>query len=264
MQFQLTQNNYYSAEANNAYWSASFVKQMLDCPARAMAELSGEYCPEPSVALLVGSYVDTYFEGTLEEFKEQHPELYKKNGELKSDFIKAEAMIKRASSDPTFMAYMEGEKQRIFTGTIGGVPFKAKFDVYRPGVLIADLKTCKDMEPVYKPGEGKLSFAEAWNWPLQLAIYQELERQNSKDGIKLPTFLNVVTKQDPPDIAVIEVPQHVLDTEMEVLLEKLPYLDAIRSGIIEADRCEKCAYCRASKKLDGAISLDNFIEFEGD
>ena len=40
---QLTAENYYSIEANNAYMSASFVKSMLNCESMAIAELRGEY-----------------------------------------------------------------------------------------------------------------------------------------------------------------------------------------------------------------------------
>lgn len=117
---RLTKKNYHSKEANRAYWSASFVKAMLRCPAAAMA-MEPE---EPSTALLVGSYVDAFFEGTLDSFKADHPELFKRDGTLKADYLQAEEMIERARSDKVFMEYMQGRKQIIKTGTIGGLPFK--------------------------------------------------------------------------------------------------------------------------------------------
>lgn len=250
---KLTSRNYYSREANEAYWSASFVKAMLDCPNRAMAELRGEYERKSNTALLVGSFVDSYFEGkkSFDKFVTEHFEIINsRTGELKKDYQQAADMIDRAKSDPIFMEFMRGRKQKIFTGEIGGIPFKCKLDVYLPGKRIVDLKTVRDFEPMYRKEEGRLSFAEYWRWPLQMAIYQHLE------GNKLPCYLACITKQDPPDIAIIEIPQHVLDTEMEILLSQLPYLDAIRQGIIEPDRCESCAWCRDTKKLTGAISLD--------
>lgn len=251
---QLTAENYYSIEANNAYMSASFVKSMLNCESMAIAELRGEYERPKGQALMVGSYVDSYFDGTLDLFRAQHPEIFKRDGSLKSEYIKADQMIVRAEQDTVFMDFMDGEKQRIFTGNIDGIPFKAKFDVYLPGKRIVDLKTTKDMEPMYKPGEGRLTFAEYWNWPLQMAIYQKLE------GNHLPCYLAVITKEEPPSIEVIEIPQHVLDTEMQILKDKLPYFDAVRQGLIEPERCEHCAYCRKTKRLTGAISLDEFTE----
>lgn len=255
---RLTAKNYYSPEANQAYWSASFVKSMLDCPARAMAELNGSYERRNSTALLVGSFVDSYFEGnkSFDAFVSGHPEIVNsRTGEFKADFSKALNMIERARSDKTFMEFMKGRKQKIFIGEIGGIPFKCKLDVYAKGKRIVDLKTVKDFSPMYREGEGRLSFAEYWRWPLQMAIYQHIE------GNKLPCYLACITKQETPDIAVIEIPQHILDTEMEFLMSKLPYLEGIRMGILEPDRCESCEYCRKTKKLTGAISLDELIDF---
>ena len=245
---RLTKKNYHSEEANRAYWSASFVKAMLRCPAAAMA-MEPE---EPSTALLVGSYVDAYFEGTLDTFREDHPELFKRDGTLKADYLQAEEMIERARSDKVFMEYMQGRKQVIKTGTIGGLPFKIKMDVYKKGKRIVDLKTTRNTEPVYKPGEGWVTFADAWEWPLQLAIYQAVE------GNRLKCFLNVITKENPPDLALIEISQEHLDAELQRLLDKLPYLDAIKSGIIEPPRCGRCAYCRRTKKLSGPVSLADY------
>lgn len=254
---QLTQNNYHSLEANQRYYSANQIKSFLDCPARTMAELSGEYTRPYSQALLVGSYVDAYFDGMdeFERFISEHPKIFKRDGSLKAEYVKADEMIARALQDEVFMEFMHGEKQVIKTGLILGYPFKIKMDVYKPGERIVDLKTAKDMQPMYKPEHGRVSFAEFWNWPLQMAIYQAVE------GNQLPTYLNVITKESPVDLAVIEIPQHHLDAEMEILAEKLPYFDAIKSGIIEPPRCEKCAFCRETKKLTGAISLDDLIEY---
>ena len=251
---KLTSQNYYSKEADQAYFSSSQVKSFLDCPARTMAEIRGEYTRPESTALLVGSYVDAYFEGTLDTFLAEHPEVVKRDGTLKAEYLKADDMIQRAMQDEVFMSYMVGDKQTIKTGTVLGHPFKAKFDVYKPGQRIVDLKTVKDFEPLYKPEFGRVSFAEYWNWPLQMAVYQAIE------GNQLPVYLACITKQDPPDIAVIEIPQHQLDAEMAVLAEKMPYFDAIKTDVIEPPRCGKCAYCRATKRLDGAVSLDELAE----
>ncbi|MGN0568525.1 MAG: PD-(D/E)XK nuclease-like domain-containing protein [Acutalibacteraceae bacterium] len=252
--FSLDVDNYYTPEANQAYWSASFVKSMLQCPARAIAELNGEYSRPATSALLIGSYVDAYFEGSIEKFKSEHPEIMKRDGTLKSEFRLANNMISRAEEDELFCEFMQGEKQVIKTGQIGGLPFKCKIDVYRPGERIVDLKTVKDMQPMYKPEQGKLSFVEYWNWSLQMAIYQAIE------GNSLPCYLAVITKQEPSDIAVIEIPQAILDAEMEVLLSKLPYFDAMRQGVIEPERCGECEYCRATHKLDKPTNLYEIIE----
>lgn len=254
--FKLTHANYHSVEANNAYWSASLIKSFLDCPARTVAELNGEYVRESTASLMIGSYVDAAFDkkGSLDTFKAEHPELFKKDGSLKAEYVRADAMIERAKSDPVFVEFMKGRKQVIRTGELFGVPFKCKLDVYKRGERIVDLKTVKDFKPIYIPGQGKVNFAEAWHWTLQMAIYQAIE------GNHLPCYLACITKEDPPDIAIIEIPQETMDAELAWLADKIEEFKAVKAGIIEPDRCESCRYCRASKKLTGPTNLDWFNE----
>ena len=96
---QLTASNYYSKEANLFFFSASQVKDFLKCEAYAMAKLEGRWVEPPSTAMLIGSYVDSYFEGTLEDFKARTPEIFKKDGTLKSDYVKAEKIIEKVTND---------------------------------------------------------------------------------------------------------------------------------------------------------------------
>ena len=88
-----------------------------------------------------------------------------------------------------------------------------------------------------------------------MAIYQAVE------GNRLPCYLAVVTKEDPPDLAVVEIPQNILDAEISRLLDVLPKLDAMKQGIIPAPRCECCAYCRRTKKLTEPVPLTAFIDY---
>lgn len=262
--FKLTRDNYHGIEANLNYWSASFVKEMLSCESRAMAELSGEYERPKTEALMVGSYVDAAFEssGAFNRFRAEHKDdIQRKDGKLRAEYAKADEMIKRAKSDPTFMRFMQGRHQVVMTATLFGVPFKARFDVLRDSwkvddKRIVDLKTVRDFKPQYKPGEGLLNFASAWNWPLQMAIYQAIYEK--RKGQKLPVYLACISKEDPPDIAVVRIPQEQIDAEMDFLTEKMERFKAVRSGIIEPERCENCAWCRMSKKLNGPIDLDMF------
>ena len=79
----LTDENYFSKEMNMKYMSASQFKDFLKCPACAMAKLKEEWKQEKTTALMVGSYVDASYEGTLDIFKAKNPEIFKKDGELK-------------------------------------------------------------------------------------------------------------------------------------------------------------------------------------
>ena len=73
---KLTQRNYYSRKASLEYMSVSQWKAFYKCPASALAEIKGKYKREKTTALLVGSYVDSYFEGTLPKFIKQNPEVF--------------------------------------------------------------------------------------------------------------------------------------------------------------------------------------------
>ena len=136
----LTNENYFSPESNLEYLSVSQYKDFIGtmgkvgCEAQAMAKLDGEWgFNNKSTALLVGSYVDSHFEGTLDLFKAQNPEIFLKNGGLKSDYKKAEEIINRIERDEVFMQYMSGEKQVIMTAELFGSPWKIKIDSYHPG-----------------------------------------------------------------------------------------------------------------------------------
>ncbi|MDE6501040.1 MAG: PD-(D/E)XK nuclease-like domain-containing protein [Ruminococcus sp.] len=242
--------NYYSPENAVKYMSVSQYKIFADCEAKAMAEIAGEFRTETTNAMLIGSYVDAWFEGTLDTFREVHPEIFLKNGGLKADFIQAETLIKRISSDDEFMKYMSGEKQKIFTGTIAGIQFKGKIDSYHAGKCIVDLKVMRDFESVWKNGR-KSHFIEAWGYDIQGAVYQELVFQTT--GKKLPFVICAITKEKVPDIAILNVPQHRLDYCLEIVKKYAPHFDEIKKGLVTAERCGKCDFCKATKKLDGAV-----------
>ncbi len=240
----LNNDNYYSSEANQEYMSVSQYKSFQKCGAAAMAELKGEWKQPATAALLIGSYVDAWFEGTLDEFRAQHPEMFKKDGSLKATYEIAEKVIQRVQKDRTFMRYMAGEKQRILTAPMFGTLWKIKIDSYHPDKIV-DLKVMRSMERVM----GK-SFVEHWGYDLQMAIYAAVE------GNDLATYLAVATKQDPVDIEIVSVPKW---RRVEVLNEverDMPRILAVKSGATPARRCGVCAYCRATKEIIEPIDFE--------
>ena len=252
----LTQRNYFSKKANMEYMSVSQYKAFKKCPACAMAEIKGKYKREQSTALLVGSYVDAYFEGTLDKFINKNPGIYTKQGALRSEFIQADETIKRLEKDKLFMQYMNGRKQVIMTGEISGVPVKVKIDVLHDDKIV-DLKYVKDFEPIYDDEEGYMSWYEYWGYDFQGGVYQEIVRQNT--GEKLPFFLNAATKEKIADFDVFGIPQKTLDYQLEKAKAGIVRFDAIKKGIIEADRCGKCAYCKSTKVLTEPVMLDDWM-----
>lgn len=268
--FVLTPENYYSREANMAYVSVSQYKDFngttgkVGCEAEAMAKLKGEIAETQTTPMLVGSYVDAYFEGTLPTFVAQHPEIIssrgKSAGELKTEYKQAEIMIARAIKDETFMRYMEGDKQVIMTGEISGVPVKIKIDSC-DGNRITDLKTVRSItETFYAKDLGqRLNFCEWWGYDLQAAVYREVYRQNTGDT--LPFYICAISKDKTdniphPRIKVIEIPPMVMDEKLVEVQRNISKIQMIKEGIIEPLRCEVCDYCADTEILVSPVSMD--------
>ena len=251
----LTAANYYSAEANRTYMSVSQFKAFSACQSSALAEINGEFVRESSPAQLVGSYVDSYFEGSLDQFRTEHPEIFKRDGTLKAEYVQAEAIIKRIERDPLFVEYLTGSKQTIMTGVINGVEVKIKADVFN-GDRIVDLKIMRDFEPVYVPDKGRVPWFEGWGYDVQGAVYQEVVRQNT--GKQLPFYLAAATKEKAPDIDIVHIQQKYLDFALESFAADVVMFDGIKKGFLESERCEKCDYCKNTKVLAAPTEADEF------
>jgi len=255
---QLNEMNYFSHEADMEYFSASQIKSFKKCEAMTMAQLNGLYLRETSTALMVGQYVDAALTGDLDEWCGCHPEIKKRDGSLKAEFMQASEMVGRANRDELFMDYMKGDHQMIVTADLfGAYPFKAKLDVLGDGRIV-DLKTVRDFSPVYLPGQGRVDFATAWDWPLQMAIYQRMVYAHI--GKKLPCYLAVITKETPPDIRIVQIEQERMDAEIAWLEQMMPRFEAVKSGVIDPERCECCAWCRQSRVLMGPELLGDMEE----
>ena len=262
---KVTAKNYYSDKINQEYISVSQYKDFFGtlgykgCENQALAKIKGEYKEEPSTALLVGSYVDSYFEGTLDKFKEEHPEILKKDGTLKSEYIKADLMIERCKRDTKFMQYMSGEKQVIMTGELFGSKWKIKMDSYLPGKAIVDLKTVDDMyKAIYTKESGKLNFIQARGYDFQLAVYQKIVEMNT--GQKLPCFIAAVDKKEKPAIEIISLSQGELDGTLAGLQIGIERIKKIKSGEVQPDKCGRCDWCKDTKIIQKPISMSALLE----
>ena len=266
---KVTAENYYSSETQLTYMSASQFKSFQRCEAAALAELEGRYIRPKTTSMLVGGYVDAHFSGEMEQFQAQNPELFRRDGTLKSEFVHAEDIIIRMERDYLYALLMSGRKQVILTGKIGNVPYKAKLDcllgadtcqeiVRRfPGAekalgfcdgAIVDQKVMASLDDVWSEDAwGKIPFARAWGYDIQGAIYQALE------GHMLPFILAVGTKEAEPNLAALYIP----DQELEAKLKEVEYLSpryqSIKNHEIEPVGCGKCPYCRSQKKLTEII-----------
>ena len=234
---KLTESNYYSKEADKAYMSVSQFKSFLDCEARTMAKLNGEYAEEGNnTALLVGSYVDSSIEGTLDKFKEENPQIFTQKGELKADFKKAEELVRLIKENELFQKFLSGEKQVILTFELFGIWWKIKMDSFVRDICITDLKTARNTEGIVK-----------WRYDYQGTIYQKGVELNGL-GI-LPFYLAVATKEDIPDLNIFQIPQSTLDLALMEVEENLPHIMEVKSGKIAPTRCEKCDYCKKTRQV---------------
>ena len=245
----LTSSNYYTPEANKEFWSVSMFKAFDKCEASGLAQVRGQYEREETDSLLIGSYVDAYFTGSIDEFVGEHADvMFKKNGELYAKYEHANRVINTVECQPLMVEFLEGQHQVIRTGKLFDVDWKIKMDVFN-GERIVDLKCVKDFEPMYKDGFGKMDWISYWGYDIQGAVYQKIEQISSGRSEPLPFYIVAVTKEKVPDVAVIQIPQHILDTALKVVEAKIDRFDLIRNGDIEPMRCERCEYCKQTKVL---------------
>ena len=265
---EITDDNYYDDEINQNYMSFHMWLSLhgcdgvLKCEAKTMAEMKHEYVDEEEddTALLIGSYVDAVLagdDGELDKFKDAHPEIFvsrgENKGELKATYKMAEKMIERCQKDELFMGFMAGEKQRIFTAELWGIPFKCKIDSYMPfgKPIIVDLKTTRDMHKTFfRPDIGHIDFVSYYGYIYQLALYREIVK--AVTGVSCKCYICAVSKGKHPDIQPIEVDDFSLDSaidEIERSIKFSPLVD-VWQGTAEPTRCESpsCPYCLDTKK----------------
>lgn len=264
---KVTSKNYYDPHIQMAYMGATQFKAFQKCEAAALATLRGEWAEKKTVALLVGGYVDAYFSGELDQYKEENPEIFSSRYpyDLKKDYKVADKIIERMKRDRLYMLLMSGRKQVIRTGFIAGVPFKIKIDVLlnaeqsRQVVeqfpetapimgmcdgAIVDQKLMANFDSVWSPGDqARIPFVEYWGYDTQGAIYQEIE------GNMLPFIINAGTKEDEPNLCAFYISDADLAAKLAEVEDQAPHYQAIKEGREEPRRCEHCDYCRATKRL---------------
>lgn len=257
---KLSAENYYSQEANIKYMSVSQFKDFngtygkVACEFEAVEKMYERWNPEKSTALLVGGYVDAYFEGTLDTYKKENPSIFTQKGDLKADYKKADKVIARIERDKYFMKFLSGEKQAIMTGKLFGTEWKIKMDSYIPDVAIVDLKVMSSITDLkWVRDLGYLDFVRYWGYDIQGAVYQKIVEINT--GKKLPFFIAAATKEDEPDIRIIQITQNYLDEALNVVQLNLPWVLRVKSGEVTPDRCELCDCCRYNRVLTKPISI---------
>ena len=273
---ELTEQNYYTTEMDLKYCSASQWKDFCGCPAipgceaRTMAKLKGEYEPEVTTALLVGSILDALWENDDPEYiAERFPDCISSRGatkgQLKAEYNVAIQMYQRTLKEPKFCQYMSGNKQTIMTGVIEGLPFKIKIDSFIEGKAIVDLKTTRTLDRdfrIFIPDSGeKLTWFRGYGYDIQLGIYREIVRQNTGDTLRC--YLAAVDKEKHPMCDVIELPDKMLTEALDLVKRNCKKIIMLKGGEIEPIRCEhsSCDYCRDTHECQ-VLSADEFETHE--
>ena len=251
----LNNDNYFSQEANQRYMSCSQYLQFTRCPAAAMAEIKGEYQRPDTAALLHGQYIDAYISGELDDFLADNPKLISSRGatkgQLKAEYRDLQRVIDRFESDKFFMDHLQGDKQVIVTGRIGQADFKGKIDILHADRIV-DFKAVRDFADIWDQAKSlRVPFVEYWGYDVQAAIYQELIRQTT--GERRPVFIAAVTKEPVPDLAVLSIPDEVLEVKLQEITYWSGAFAEIKSSSQPAERCGKCDYCKSTKVLTEAI-----------
>lgn len=275
-----------------------------------------------STALLIGSYVDAYVEGTLTEFVKNNPDVFssnatdeqkcaiefitnnfvqngfneilpqfaKKDGELKkgisdkafvqaildstellerlkitfpnldkpqlkSEFKLAEEICNFIDKDPRLQKFLGGQKQVVMTGEISNVPFKIMMDSYDEGIAISDLKV---MRSVTDSNGNFVDFITPWKYDVQLACYQEVVYQNT--GEKLPCYICAVTKEEPINSVIVQIPQVILDRALYEVESSIEKYYQVHIGEREPEKCGVCKPCVSDRRVTPLISMLEFSE----
>lgn len=253
----LTNENYFEPEMLMKYLSTSQYKEFAGtmgkpgCEARAMASLREEWQQEITIPLMVGKYVDSHFEGTLDVFKAQHPEILKKNMELKAEYNKANGIINVIENSEYFMKYMSGEKQVIMTGKFFGAEWKCKIDSLL-GVAIVDLKVMKSLkEEFWVKDYGKMSFIHYWGHDIQGMIYQRIVECNTNK--RIPFYIAGASKEKITDIEIIGFTQKDLSDTASIVEGNVKRILDLKTGHAHPERCGRCGYCTSTKILTKPI-----------
>lgn len=259
---KLTEDNYFSKEAEAFYTGSTQIKNFLKCEAETMAKINGKWVEETSDALIQSSYIDEYFSGTLDKFKVEHPEIFTQKGELRANYKQLDDIIAQAENDKKFMQYINGKHQVIMTGEIAGVPIKIKIDSFHEGKVIVDLKAIKDLKPIWNEElKIKENFIDHYDYILQAALYQEIVRQNT--GEKLRFVIAVLTKEKYSERALLKIPQELMDKKIAFLEEYLPHIKELKDGIIQPTECEKCDYYKSLAKVTKIFNYNDYFDMRG-
>jgi len=254
---EINNENYFDSDMSMYYMGATQFKEFMQCEAHALA-LAKHEVESGTPSMENSSYIDAYFSGEMDQFVESHPDMFKKNGELKASFVHMQEVCDFVEEDDMFMKYISGDMQPIMTGEIAGVPFKIKIDAYHKDLLIVDMKAMKDFNLIWNEKKKiKENFIDYYRYDIQGAIYQEIVYQNT--GKRLPFYIAAMTKEKVPNKAILSISQAKLNDALELVKNLAPRFQAIKEGKIEPRQCGRCDYCKKNFKVQEVVDYEEYF-----
>ena len=259
----LTPENYHSDEANRTYMSVSQYKTFLACPARWTAQyVEQSWQPRQSDALALGTYFHALVlePETAESVLEAEAEWLLTKGKTPKPTAGTtgiHTMAKRVLVTPDVRKWCEGEHETIHVGTLGGCFWKIKVDTLNlEEGWFSDLKSSASLtreEYISRLGT-RGNFIHAYNYGLQLAVYQEILKQATGKTLQ-PVIVGVSkpTKGSPvPDMRVFRWDE---ESMLQTILMEVRYgVAAVKKQLAAGERggrCENlnsdCQYCVVSR-----------------
>ena len=261
---KLTFDNYHSPESNKLFFSSHQWGEWHECPARQQATIAGDYESPDKIAFDVGSMLDLavtdpaalpvwmacnrdrlYKKSALKKLADTYDPLT--TADLLKPFRDVEVYIDAILSDEFFKNYLCGDPQMILTGEIAGQPWRCMIDIVdKSRQMFTDLKTTASLNKLLWSDDyhRKVTFYEVFNYWRQVAVYQDILRQNM-EGVVFVPYLAVISKQDPPAKRIIRMgTQDRLDWEIQKIREGMPAVLEMKQNGEGVWNCGECAYCR--------------------
>jgi len=263
--------NYYE---DISHISSSMIKAYLKSPAYFEAlYVSRNIQRKSTSALDFGQALDTLLTEGKKEFNEQFtytvlkrddPERFEANKHFEGTVLSDSAyklVLQCSETIKTTSAYQwlmqtETVSQPILTGNWFGSPIKGRLDwltVEGDQAWVTDLKTTTNLHPT------KFYYhCLDYDYPLQMAMYRELTRQNYPDVTFITCQHLVVSKNDWPQVATFRFSSHLLDKEISRIQYAIEGIQ--RKDYIDKDTAWSDAYELQDKTLppsDGADSEES-------
>ena len=161
---------------------------------------------------------------------------------MKLPLLEAAERIRR---DPDMREIIDRcEKQKRFEGEIAGIPFVGISDLHDPETNANyDFKYMRNFGDAWDDiSRSYIEWFYAYHYDWQAAIYDRLSGGGSQ-------YLIAATKDAVPDIGFWQFDRPVLDHAMKTIINVADRFWQTINEKRPAWRCEKCDYCRSTKRL---------------